>query len=218
MAYVRYSSDSNDRVLRLFDQVNSDMQQLRDEIKELKDLKINDIFSSIEKNRKDIDNLFEYRKRIEEYYEKNEQIILFNIFKHIEKIIPMSEYVSFTPVCLKYGNYLIEAQVTYTNPDIAPDASVTLGLYVNDELISTTTNSWYGRNNLYTGSQTICVKGVLDNKKNDKKIMNIDENDKKEKDRGDIGREYTFSIKKIHSLHCGAILSNDQFPCLLTIL
>jgi hypothetical protein len=212
MSYVRYSTDSNDRVLRLFDQVNADIQQLRDEIKELKNFKINDIIESVSENRKYIEELFEYRRRIEEYYEKNEKVILFNIFKHIEKIIPGSENISFTPICLKHGNYLVETQVTYNNPDIAPDASVTLGLYANDELIATSTTSWYGRNNLYHGSQTIFLKGILDNKKS---IENDEKNDEKN-EKGD--KEYTFSIKKIYSLHCGPVLLNENFPCLLTIL
>lgn len=258
MAYVRYNTNGNDRTLKLFDDVNTEIEKIKNELNELKtskitemctdmqntqseltelknfkigdmwrdiqyaqieigqlkNLKINELFaqiqqlhrdirqiySLIQKNRDDITDLLEYRKRIDEYYEKNEQIILFNIFKHIEKIIPLEENVSFTPIQLKHGNYLIETQITYNNPDIAPDASVTLGLYANDVLISTSSTSWYGRNNMYSGSQTIFLKGVLDNKNN-----------------GD-GTEYIFSIKKLHSVRCKPVLRNDQFPCLLTIL
>ena len=84
MSFVRYTTDRDDRILRMFDQVNHDIQMLRDEITELKELNINGIKLDILKNRQDIDELYEYRKRIEDYYHKNETVILFNIFKHIE--------------------------------------------------------------------------------------------------------------------------------------
>lgn len=133
-------------------------------------------------------------------------MVLFKIFKHIEKVIPTRDFTKFEPVSLTPGKYIIECTITYVNMTTEQEAGAMLGIFLEneetftEELLTTGSASWFGRvesdMDKYSAYQTITIKGVI----------TID----KQKD-------YVFWLKRLGSTHSGPVIHNNDFPCLLTI-
>lgn len=168
-----------------------------------------DLQKKVEEQKDEIDALNAYKNKVEEYFsvfKEKKEVILFKIFKHIERLVPTGDLIKFSPVSLTPGTYIIESTITYINMTPNQEAGAMVGIYMEndetfvEEMIATGSASWFGRlesdMDKYSAYQTISVKGVLTITKQ---------------------KDYVFWVKRIGSTHSGPVVHNNDFPCLLTI-
>jgi hypothetical protein len=153
----------------------------------------------------EINELNAYKNKVETLYRENNEMVLLKIFKHSERIIPQGDVISFQPVELTGGHYILDVSMTYVNADVATDAGVVLGLFLHDPdagtetLLSTGSAAWFGRvhgTDQYSSFQTVLIRATMAVK--DKRI-------------------YYFVVKRMGVKHSRPVTHNEEFPCLFTI-
>ncbi len=170
---------------------------------------IEDIQQKVEDQKIEIESLNAYKNKIEEYFsvfKETKEFVLFKIFKHAERVIPIGDVIKFSPVSLTPGTYIIECTITYVNMTPNQEAGAMVGIFMEneetfvEEMVATGSASWFGRlesdMDKYSAYQTITIKGLLTLTKK---------------------KDYIFWLKRIGSTHSGPVVHHDDFPCLLTI-
>lgn len=170
---------------------------------------LEDLQKKVDEQKIEIDSLNAYKNKIEDYFsvfKESKEVVLFKIFKHAERVIPIGDLIQFSPVSLTPGTYIIESTITYINMTPNQEAGAMVGIYMEndetfvEEMIATGSASWFGRlesdMDKYSAYQTINIKGVLTITK---------------------PKDYVFWVKRIGSTHSGPVVHNTEFPCLLTI-
>lgn len=152
-----------------------------------------------------------YKTKLDEYYSlftENKNMIAFNIFKHFERIVPTNDYVTFSPVSLSFGKYIVNVKMTYVNRSVFLEAGVVLSLIRHypeegkEEVLENSASTWYGNSsdgsNECNAFHTISLQSSV----------TIDSLESK---------PVYFVLKKMEVKNSMPVLYNESFPCTITI-
>lgn len=172
---------------------------------------IENLQKTVNEQGEEIRELKLYKTKLDEYYSlftENKNMIAFNIFKHVEQIVPTNDYVRFSPVSLSYGKYIVSVKITYVNRSLHPESGVVLALIRHypiegkEVILATNASSWYGIH--ASGSSECHAFHTI----SFQTVVTIEE----------INNEPVyFTLKKIDIKNAMAVLHNDKFPCTITI-